>query len=73
MFFHNRWCWWLNMKREALQPWFSVFATHQSLQGGRSAVPQWSIGPCRPVTGVTGALVKNQGIVLGLTELRRPH
>ena len=37
MFFHNRWNWWLNMMREALQPWFSVFATHQSLQGGRSA------------------------------------
>jgi len=36
MFFHNRWSWWLNMMRESLQPWFSVFATHQSLQGGRS-------------------------------------
>jgi len=50
------------MMREALQPWFSVFATHQSLQGGRSAgaaVEERTF--CRPVTGVTGGLNDKPG------------
>jgi hypothetical protein len=71
MFFHNRWSWWLNMMRESLQPWFSEFATHQSLQGGRSAGAAVEERTLSATGWFTGALVTNQGVVLGLQSFGR--